>query len=353
MCKYLLLFISSFIYSQTTTLKIVSSKDKLPIEKTLIYSENDFMGETSKEGEFTFAKEFKTLKFVKEGFDDIEFVKEDLNKLNWIVELNPIKLIELDEVVLMKIDDNPMTILNKVKESRYKQFSKPSNYFHSNVEFKFEYQTIFSFNNIFFLSEGLKVNNRNAIIYKGNKKSDSRNNLIEVFEISGKECQIPVNSSIYCSLGFHEITSIFEGKLYKYELEKTEDYFVLRFIPKKKNSKLLYEGYFIVDKYDYGIIELNIKLAESNNNFWITNSYNINDKTKYKYEIVNDNFIFKFSKSDDKYFLESSSRNLTCIQKEGNHIGKQFIFSFYNEETLGHEGLEFIEYDFINNKFKE
>ncbi|OYQ41587.1 hypothetical protein CHU92_04320 [Flavobacterium cyanobacteriorum] len=345
--------ISGFVYSQSITLKIISSRDELPIEGTLIYNENVFLGETNSKGEFTLARSFDKLKIIKEGYDDLELVKDDVENWNGIIKLNPIALIELEELILTNISENPLSVLRKVKESRYKQFPKPSNYFHSKVEFKCEDQTIFSFNNVIFLSESLQVNNKNRIIYAGKKKTDYKNNLIEVFEIYEKECQIPVTTSIYCSLGFHEISPVFEGNLYNYELEKTADFFVLRFTPKKKNAKLLYKGYFIIDKSDYGIIELHISLANSKNNFWTINSYKTDQKTKYTFQIMEDTFMFKFSKSDNNYFLESSSRNMTCIQKEGNHIGKQFSFNFYNEETVSHSGLEFKEYDFINNTFKK
>jgi hypothetical protein len=43
---------------------------------------------------------------------------------------------------------------------------------------------------------------------------------------------------------------------------------------------------------------------------------------------------------------------MNCTQIKGNHIGKDFSFSLYNEETLNHGGLTYKDFDFINNKFK-
>jgi hypothetical protein len=350
MYKYIVLFISSFIYSQSNILTVTSTFDDGFLGNVLIYSENKFLGQTDLNGQITIYENFKTLKIVKENYDDIEYSSDEIIKFNWKVKLIPIKTIELNEVVISKVKEDPIAILNKIRESRYAQRAKTNSFYQSNILFKCENEILFKFNNILFLSDALKVNNQDNILYKGYRKVGVNKNYFEVFEVSSKECQIPVQSSVYCSLGEYVITPIFEAKLYNYELLVNEDFYVLKFFPKKNNSNLLYEGHFIIDKFDYGIIELNMSLTKSENNVWKTKSYD--SKSNYEFKIKEDNFKFKFSKVNNRYFLDSSSRNMNCTQIKGNHIGKDFSFSLYNEETLNHGGLTYKDFDFINNKFK-
>lgn len=349
MYKFLLFFTSLYIYSQPPVLK-VSSDDNVLLENVLIYSENKFLGMTDVNGQISLNENFRILKFVKENYEDVEFSIEEVRKLNWKIKLFPIKLIELDEIELIQSKEDPNIILNKIKESRYKQRSKVPAFYQSNVLFKCNDEVLYHFNNVFFISDELKIHKKDNIIYKGNRKTNFNNNLLEVFKFSNKECQIPVQSSIYCTLGEYVLSPIFDGKLYKYQLMIIENSYLLKFYPKKDNSNLLYEGYFIVDKNDFGILELNLNLVTSKNNIWKTNSYDL--KTKYEYLVIEDSFMFKFSKNNNQYFLESSSRNYSCTQIKGNHIGQNFKFSFYNEETINHSGLDFTGFDFINNKFK-
>lgn len=351
MYKYILLLFSCFVYSQSKTLKVISFFDKNPIEKTLIYSEKKLLGLTNEKGEIIIDDNFEKIIFVKENFQDTEYSINELEKLKWSIELYPLKLIQLDTVVLSPNNENYISILEKIRDSRTKQSRRRFVYYQSKVEFSNNKNIIYSFNNIIFPSEGLKVNDENKIIYKGFTKKDSKNNLCEVFKIDEKEAQLPVQSSVYCSLTDYAITPIFEGKEYNYELEKSEDFYILKFYPKKKNSKLLYDGYFIIDKYDYGIIELKMNLSESKKNYWYTNSYDLIHE--YEYKIVEDSFLFKFTKFNDKYFLESSNRKMSCIQTKGNHINSLFSFEFNNEETLNHSNLNYKNFDFINNKFKK
>lgn len=350
MYKYLLLLFSCFIYSQSNTLKVLSSVDKLPIENTLLYSENNFLGQTNKKGEIVIDKSFEKLILVKEDYQDVEYSLEELKTKNWIIELNLTKMLQLDTIVITAIKENPENILNKIKESRYKQSQRRFVYYQSKIEFICDNASMYLFNNIIYPSEGLKANDTNEIIYKGYRKQLPNKNYCEVFNVFDKEVQLPVQSSVYCSLTEFVLTPIFEGKVYQYELEKTDDFYILKFSPKKDNSKLLYEGYFIIDKYDFGIVELNLNLSESKNNIWFTNSYDLS--TTYVYKVLEDSFKFKFSKIDDKYFLENSSRKMRCEQTKGAHIGKIFSFNFNNEETLNHSGLIYKDYDFLNNKFK-
>lgn len=351
MYKFIFLFVSTFVFSQTKTLKVVSNQDNLLIVNALIYSENDLLGSTDENGQLEINSDFSTLKIVRENYDDVELTLEDLNNRKWIVKLEPLTFIELDDVTIIATSESVSSILNKIKESRFKQNAKPRSYYQSNVNFKFGTTNIFSFNNIIYLSEGLKANEKNPVTYKGFHQSNGSDNVTsEFFIVENKILQIPVISTVYCSLGNHEISPIFDSKSYKYQLDTTEDFYILKFSPKKKNSKLLYDGYFIINKYDYGIIELSMILSESTNDIWWTSSYDMKDK--YEYKIEKDIFKFKFTKIDEQYFLESSSRILLGVQTKGNHVGTTLECRLYNEETINQEGLIFKEYDFLNQKFK-
>jgi hypothetical protein len=194
------------------------------------------------------------------------------------------------------------------------------------------------------------VNDINTIIYHGNRIEKENNVFIEVFNMNQQECILPIKSSVYCSLGDYSISSLFETKLYNYSIEKSEDFYILYFKPKNKTPKLLYEGYFIVDKSDYGILELNMNLYNSENNIWRSNS--VTSSISYEYKILEDSFKFKFLKTESDYFLESSFRKMICKQLKGNNKNEEFSFIFNNEQTLNHKGLTFKEFDYTNNKFK-
>jgi hypothetical protein len=350
MYKYLLILFTGLIYSQKNTLTIVSKLDKSFIENVLIYTEKDLIGKTDENGFFEINSNFKILKFVKENFNDVEYNKIDLDRMNWRVELVPIKMYELETVNIVRVKEHASSILEKIKQARFKQNHRPFKYYQSNVLFKCNQTILFSFNNIIYPSVGLKVNDKSNIIYNGFRTKHGENIFFETFELENKSCVLPVSSSVYCSLTEFEISQIFEEKIYDYELSKTDDLYILKFFPKKKNSLLLYDGYYLVDKFDFGIVEMTMNLASSNNNIWKTTSHDL--KTKYEYNILEDNFKFKFSKHLDGYKLDSSSRNMICKQIKGNHIGAAFEVNFYNEETLNHDGLKFRDYDFMNNKFK-
>lgn len=351
MYKYIFVLFSTLVFSQKSTLKIVSSIDNKALEKVLIYNDKNLLGETNDKGEIVIELNSNKIKIVKEDFEDIELEKDDLIKMDWMVKLNPIKLIEIDTVVVSKTNEEPLSVLKKINRSRFKQNHKQFKYYQSKILFKGSNVPLFSFNNIIYLSDELKVNDKNKIIYLGKRKNSSENDsTFEYFNFLNKECQIPIPSSVYCSLTDYSISPIFDGRLYNYVLEKTEEFYVLKFSPKNKNSVLLYEGYFIVDKFDFGIIELNMSLFASKKNVFKTNAYNL--QTKFTYLISEDTFKFKFFKNENDYFLESSSRKMVCTQTEGNHVGKQFIFTLNNEETVNHEGLIFKDFDFINYKFK-
>lgn len=236
MYKLLLFFTSLYIYSQPTTL-IVSSDDDLLLENVLIYSENKFLGMTDVKGQISLNENFRILKIVKENYEDIEFSIEEVRKTNWKIKLFPIKLIELDEIEIIQSKEDPVIILNKIKESRYKQMPKDPAYYQSNVLFKCNDDVLYHFNNVFFVSESLKVHKKDKIIYKGSRKAGINNTFLEVFEFSSKECQIPVQSSIYCTLGEYVLSPIFDGKLYKYQLMIIENSYLLKFYPKKKQFK--------------------------------------------------------------------------------------------------------------------
>lgn len=349
MFKYLIVLFTGIVFSQEMTLKIVSTKDRSAIDKVLIFSDNGFIGETNLNGNLKINKEYKTLKFVKENFDDVEYSLEELKRLNWTVELMPIEQIEIETVLISNTKVDPISLLKKLKESRFKQNHKQNDYYQSKVQFNCSNSILFSFNNIIYLSDGLKVNDAHKIVYLGNRGKNPKGEYLEVFNFSGKECQLPLQSSVYCSLGDYSINSIFDEKLYNYTLEESEDYFILKFLPKNKKATLLYEGYFIVDKFDFGILELNMNLFSSKNNIWKTNT---TSKMVYSYFVKEDSFKFKFVKVNNKYFLENSSRKMICNQLSGNHKGQEFSFSYNNEQTLSHSGLNFKGFDFINYKFK-
>jgi hypothetical protein len=352
MYNYFFILFTSFIFSQKTTLKVFSIDERTPVESVLIYSDKKLLGETNNRGELQIDLDFISIKIVKENFVDVEFEKDALQELNWTVYLDPIKLIEIERVLVTNVKEDLFSILDKIEVSRFKQNFVRYKYYQSKVLFKASNTTLFYFNNVIYPSKGLKVNDNNEIIYLGKRNQKlNENSFFELFKFSGKECILPVTSSVFCSLGDYSITPVFDKKLYDYILESNDEFYVLKFKPKKKKPVLLYDGYFVIDKYDFGILELNMNLYKSENNIYYTNSYDA--KLKYAYHVSNDAFNFKFQKKGNEYFLENSSRHIICKQIKGNHVNTEFSFSFYNEQTVNQEGLKFREFDFINNKFKE
>jgi hypothetical protein len=345
------LFAASLNFAQPKTLILLSSQDNSLIANALVYSGDDFLGATNQKGQIEIETSFQILKAVRENFDDAAFTLSEIEKLKWTIKLQPLTYIQLDDVVVRSTQETVSNILEKIKASRFKQNSKPFNYYQSNVNFKLDAQTIFSFNTIIYPSVGLKVNDKNDIIYIGKiAKNSFGNNFSEYFEINKNRIEIPIRTSVYCSLGSHEITPIFDEKLYNHQINQSEDYIILKFFPKKKNSKLLYDGYFIIDRIDFGIIELSMTLANSKKNIWWANSFDM--KEIYEYQIQEDTFRFKFSKVEEHYFLEDSSRVLIGIQTKGNHIGAKLECRLYNEQTLDAGSLVFRSYDWQTHKFK-
>ena len=349
MFRYFFLIFSTFIFSQTKTLNLVSNQDGSLILNAHVYIDKDFVGNTNQYGQIEIKNNFKVLTIVCENYNDIEISVDDLETFNWTVKLEPIKFIQLSEVKIIASNQTVSSIIEIIKKARYIQNHRQSNYYQANVNFKFGQTELFAFNNIFCLNESLKVNDNNSIIYKGyhnNRNSDYN----EYFKVDNSFVEIPIVSTIYCSLGNHEITPIFDNKQYKYKLETTTDFYILKFSPKNKNSKLLYDGYFILDKFDYAIIELNMILAKSTKNFWWVNSFDM--KEKYEFKIEKDIFKFKFIKLDNDYFLESSSRMLIGVQTKGNHVGYKLECTIYNEQTPKQKDLIFKDYNFLNHKYK-
>jgi hypothetical protein len=91
-------------------------------------------------------------------------------------------------------------------------------------------------------------------------------------------------------------------------------------------------------------------LANNKKNIWWTNSDG--KKEIYEYQIQEDTFKFKFSKVEENYFLENSSRVIIGIQTKGNHIGSKLECRLYNEQTLDAGSLIFKSYDWQTHKFK-
>lgn len=350
MIKFIVFLVSIFSYSQSTDIVVISSFDKSPIKNVLIYNETKLIGETNEVGYLKVADAFQTIKFVKENFEDTELTIFQLNELKNTVSLNPILAIKLDTVLVQNIKVNATLLIDKIKQARVKQNFKPDNYFQSKVSFECSGKTLFYFNNIIYPSKGLKVNDLNKIIYHGNRIEKENNVFIEVFNVNQSECILPIKTSVYCGLGDYSISSIFDDKLYNYSIEKSENFYILHFTPKNNKPKLLYEGYFIIDKSDYGILELNMNLFGSENNIWKSNS--MATTNTYAYKIIEDSFKFKFLKTGTDYFLESSFRKMKCLQLKGNNINEEFSFVFNNEQSIDHKGLSFKEYDYTNNKFK-
>jgi hypothetical protein len=345
----LFFLISNTFFAQVLSIEVESVNNNLPIEGVMVYDGINYLGSTDDNGQISIKENVVVLKFIKEGFYDFEIQTNKIKEPNLIVTLSPISIIALEEVILTASKEDIESILEKLKKARYEQTHRNGKYYQSKVELKKENDVLFYFNNLIHLLESLNVNDNNKIVYNGKRLKNKHNQIFELFEINDKEIRIPVQSTVYCSLGQHELTPIFEGKLYNYILEKSDAFYLLRFSPKKKKSTLLYEGYFVLDKYDFGIIELQMKLVESKNNQWSTFDDN---KRKYSYQVQQDEFSFKFSKFENKYFLENSSRIMKCVQTEGNHIDTDFDFRFYNEETMNHNGLDFRPFDFTLNKFK-
>jgi hypothetical protein len=129
MYKFIFLFATSLILAQPNTLTLLSSQDNSVIENALVYSEDDFLGATNQKGQIEIKTSFQVLNVVRENFDDAEFTLSKIEKLNWTIKLQPITYMHFDEVVVRSTQETVSSILEKIKASRFKQNSKPFNYY--------------------------------------------------------------------------------------------------------------------------------------------------------------------------------------------------------------------------------
>lgn len=348
--RLLALFCFSCVFSQLKSVKVASENDSVSLAEVLIYSNDTVVGRTDKFGVITLWENYNSLRFVRENYQDLELSRKEIDNCNGLVLLKEIDFIQLENVTVYSGKETERSILNKISKARILQNQVEDRFYQSKVSITIGIDTLFFFNNIFSPKGGvLKVNDLNKVIYKGHVTRSSLN-FNEYFVVNQKLLHIPISTSLYCTLGNHEITEIFNPKIYNYKLSCTDDAYILNFFPKKKSSGLLYEGYFIVDRFDFGILELVMKLSPKGKHLIQLSSFE-SDKSSWKYKIREDNFSFIFSRKDEMYFLESATRTFKCVQLEGSQLGQQIEGYFYNEQSVSHEMLRFKNYDFITHQF--
>lgn len=345
----LLLFITTG-YSQSVKIYVKSSEDNSPISEALLLLDDVFAGKTDETGSLFISKNYKQIKIIKESFYDNEFTFSESEKQNWHFSLDPIKPVVLDTVSIIKIKENPISVLNKIKSSRFKQNHR-LDYFHSKMEIKLDSIKLFSVNNIFSIKDNLKINLTTPIIYRGDRKKIN-GIYYENFILNNHEINLPLPTSVFLSLGDFSVTTILDESKYEYTLTIKEEEYILHFKPKSKKLDIGYQGFFIVDKFDFGIIEFNMYLSKNHKNILFTNNLELTNKQEYK--VLEDSFNFKYEKNEKNvYSLISSTRKMNCIQTKGNFIGKHLMYNLYNEETQHFNDLILFDFDPFNNIIKK
>lgn len=344
-----LLLLINFSFSQVKSYKIINIIDQKPISEAIIIDKNDIENKvkSDSEGNFTIKNTTEVVIIKDDYYDKTISLTGNSN----IIFLEPIKTIELKDVIIGKEDINSIldsikkTILNN-KIHVHKPNFKYYNHLVSNND------TLLFFNDalIWLPEKGRYVSNNYKLIKKFEKKVFEHKvfgkNSIKLFKLDTDNI-VFFKDFTFRSMslsGINEFQDILNNRnKYDYIYEKNEDYYKIAFKSKSKGNN--YEGYFIVDNYDYGVYELIINIHKTTT-FTVVD-YSKSKPVKHNYTLLKDNIVFKSTKFNNQYSLEKLSYNTEFILNQKKKKIK--FFSKINIEPT--ESIKLIngkKFDIIN-----
>jgi hypothetical protein len=337
----LLLF--NICFSQSYKIIVKAEKNNELQKGVLFYSKDKIIGKTDEKGEIILdLKLLDTILIVKEEFDDISI---DKVKLLPIIYLKKVEVILLNEVVLLNY--NNAQILDKIEytlTSNKKIYKYPQSMQYFNL-LTIDKDTLHFLNNRLQLknNEGFYINSQNKII----KKFFIYNDLL-VYQLNNNRIQLwaALNSRLTSISQKDGLLKVLKNKdQYTFVFNKTEDYYKINYISKKK-KELSYEGYLIVDKLDFGIYELEMKLIQHSANIYQT--YSFEDKKNLTYQINEENLFYSFTKINNEYHMNNTRYDLTFIQTKGDFKSSKFVNKYRVENTPSYSDKNAYKFDFVN-----
>lgn len=299
-------FLFNISFSQTKKIQIINSVNDQPISSAIIFHKKDKKHKSISDlnGYFK-AEKIDEIIIIKEGFYDKKIqLTENINTIS----LNPIKTIELKEIVIEKEDindilDNVINVISNPNIHKHKPNFQYFNYFGTDVD------TLLFLNEILLSKPylGRFISSNSKVIKKFTNKNFIHKTLgnthITKYRFKNNDIVFFKNFTFRAMSinGINEFKDILENrKKYLYDIEKDENYYKISFKPKSKDAN--YEGYFILDNYDYGVFE--IKIFSSKYLNFTTTDYSIPKPKKFNYKLIKDIIEFKSSKNNNEYTLE-------------------------------------------------
>jgi hypothetical protein len=328
--KFLLpfLILGELCFSQSFKVVVKSESDKEILSGVLFYFKNELIGKTNEKGEVLLdLKSVDTIQIVKEDFTDL---KVPINEITPLIFLKKLNLIFLDEVVVSKLKVNE--ILERVEEKLINHIgfynnAKVVQYFNVLTVGK---DTLHYLNNRmqFKPNDGNYINAQNKII----KNFYFDNNYL-IYKLEDKKVAFyeDLNSRfpfIGNKDGFLQILK--NQSQYDFELAATDEYYKITYNSKRKKN-FTYEGYLIVDKVDFGIYELEMKLIPQSGNVGVT--YLQTEKQNLSYLINESNMFYSMSKIGDEYIVNWAGYNFTATHTKGDFKGQKFVNKVRIEST--------------------
>lgn len=333
-------------FSQKIEFQVLDKKNKTPLGDVLFYCNDNVIAKSNKNG---------IVKFDQNKYDSLVIVKEDyydtiLNISKFIsntLYLRKIDFIQLKEVVVYK--KNIETILDSV----YSNVTKLSNinsakYLHFfNVLTTAKDTLLFVNNRIHFeRGKGCFIDTDNAIIAnfttKNNKTVFSLNNRSIVFN----------NNFIHSNNAVNSFELLLVTKLknkFLFSIFEEEDYYQIKFEPKKKNTEYPYSGYLIVDKDDFGVYEFWAEIRQMNNRRNLV----FNDQI-INFQTLSETSYIKYNKNEaGSYDLVNYAFDCKLKVLNGDFKDKIFINTCRKEVTPPFDGSKSVSFDVITYKVNQ
>lgn len=344
---YVIVFFSNYVFSQDQiSIKVLNSENGIPISNVSVYDDYQKLGETDEKGMFVLSEK-KEITLRRSYFFDSKF---KVTSVTNEVYLDSIKTIRLNEVVLIKHDD--VNVLDRIYEVYKNRENYLSNFWYYNLEtiLKSDEEVFIDINET--VCRG-KVNKNNKRVLKmvsekydcnlyHSKKRSCTDNSYGDYLISelGEKYLLPYitfykNSFFYID----EIHYFFKnhGKL-KFNLEKMDGYYVLRYTYKNKHNDMQFNITLLVDRYTLNIVQFDKKLINNRKadikTFGLVNSFEISQTIHIKK--YNEQVLFKKNETTGQYELVSET---LCVDYSILDSKKpiHFSYNYIHEQTVPFE----------------
>lgn len=287
---------------------IVDNTTKLPLENVSIYNDKD-NSITNKEGMFVFVSSVNEINFVLIGYNSLRTTFEGIEKQDTV--FMEVKAFELKEVVVANLEPFIKKVYEKNNDNFIQNYT--SNFFLRNVLKKED--NIVKIQDIHGKrrkNEGEKNNIKIEISNMRKVSFYEKKNLVDLKFPDFNEFYSPpipvIDKSIFTEVAYND-----------------DDYRKILFELKDKDSlKQSFNGYFVIHKKDYAIVEHYISMFDHpeiepyKKSFLFGIQYRT---TKYERWV-------KYAKNNDlnKYYLSSSKFDIQVEVLKGKRIDKTFYF---------------------------